>query len=83
MDIREVALRTRSDQMSSKLLRLEEVLSRICLSKSSLLRQVTLGRFPRPVRVGERRIAWLEDEIIAWQAARVAARDEADSGKAA
>jgi prophage regulatory protein len=69
--------------MSSKLLRLEEVLNRVCLSKSSVLRQVTLGQFPRPVRVGERRVAWLEDEIIAWQAARVAVRDEADSGKAA
>jgi prophage regulatory protein len=69
--------------MPSKLLRLEEVLSRVCLSKSSLLRQVGQGVFPRPIRVGERRVAWVEDEIVAWQAARVAARDEADPGQAA
>jgi prophage regulatory protein len=62
--------------MPSKLLRLEEVLARVPISKSSVLRQVSEGLFPRPVRVGERRVAWVEDELIAWQAARIAARDE-------
>jgi prophage regulatory protein len=62
--------------MPSKLLRLEEVLARVPISKSSVLRQVADGLFPRPVRVGERRVAWVEDELIAWQAARIAARDE-------
>jgi prophage regulatory protein len=70
--------------MPSKLLRLEEVLARVPISKSSVLRQVSEGLFPRPVRVGERRVAWVEDELIAWQAARIAARDESSvDGQAA
>jgi prophage regulatory protein len=70
--------------MTSKLLRIEEVLARVPLSKSSLLRQVADGSFPRPVRVGERRVAWVEGEIVAWQTARIAARDEAaHAGQAA
>ena len=70
--------------MTSKLLRIEEVLARICLSKSTLLRQVADGRFPRPVRIGQRRVAWVDDEITTWEKARIAARDEAPlAGQAA
>jgi prophage regulatory protein len=76
MNISGVALILERPTMSSKLLRLEEVLARVPISKSSVLRQVSEGLFPRPVRVGERRVAWVEDEIIAWQAERIAARDE-------
>jgi prophage regulatory protein len=84
MNISGVALILQRPTMPSKLLRLEEVLARVPISKSSVLRQVSEGLFPRPVRVGERRVAWLEDEIVAWQAARVAARDAADqAGQAA
>jgi prophage regulatory protein len=61
--------------MNSKLLRIEEVLARVPLSKSSLLRQVACGTFPRPIRVGERRIAWVDVEVEAWKSACIAARD--------
>ncbi len=67
--------------MPSKLLRLGEVLTRVPISKSSLLRQIAERRFPRPIRVGERRVAWVEDEIAAWEKARVAERDEATDQK--
>ena len=63
--------------MPSKLLRLNEVLSRIPFSKSSLFREIARGRFPRPIRVGERRVAWVDDEIGAWEEACVAERDQA------
>lgn len=33
------------------------------------------GRFPRRVPLGLNSVAWVEDEIIAWQAERIAARD--------
>jgi prophage regulatory protein len=32
------------------------------------------GKFPQPVQLSEARIAWIEDEVDAWQAAKVAAR---------
>lgn len=33
------------------------------------------GRFPRRVQLGPNSVAWVEDEIIDWQAERIAARD--------
>ena len=35
------------------------------------------GQFPKRVKLAENSVAWLEDEIIAWQAERIAARDQA------
>jgi prophage regulatory protein len=33
------------------------------------------GRFPKPVQLSNRRIAYIEEEIDAWIAAKLAARD--------
>jgi predicted DNA-binding transcriptional regulator AlpA len=33
-------------------------------------------KFPQPVEISEARIAWIEDEVDAWQAAKAAARTE-------
>jgi predicted DNA-binding transcriptional regulator AlpA len=32
------------------------------------------GKFPRPVKVSEARIAWIEAEVDEWQTQKVAAR---------
>jgi prophage regulatory protein len=68
---------------SPNLLRLPEVLSRVPLSKSTVLRKVADGSFPRPVRLGERRVAWVENEIIEWEQERIEERDTDNTGKAA
>jgi prophage regulatory protein len=34
------------------------------------------GKFPRRIKVGDRRVGWALDEIIDWIAARKAMRDE-------
>jgi prophage regulatory protein len=33
------------------------------------------GKFPKPVELSEARIAWIEDEVDAWQATKAAQRD--------
>jgi prophage regulatory protein len=33
------------------------------------------GRFPKRVQLGPNSVAWLEDELIAWQTERIAARE--------
>jgi prophage regulatory protein len=40
-----------------------------------ILRLEKEGKFPRRVQVGPNRVAWLESEVEAWVAARVAERD--------
>jgi prophage regulatory protein len=38
-----------------------------------------LHDFPRPVKIGLRSVAWIEDEVDDWIRSRVAARDRASS----
>jgi prophage regulatory protein len=58
-----------------KFLRLPSVLSRVPYSRPNLYRLIRLGRFPRPVSLGGRAVAWVESEVDGWMAERLAARD--------
>ena len=51
----------------------------ISYSKTQLWRKEKDGTFPRRVKVGAQRHAWLEDEIDIWIAARAAEREGAAS----
>jgi prophage regulatory protein len=45
------------------------------LQRSRINELIKLGRFPKPIMVGERTTAWFEDEVAAWQQQRAAERD--------
>ena len=49
-----------------RLLRLPEVLKRTGLGRSALYALMKAGTFPRPLRIGARAVAWLEDEVDEW-----------------
>ena len=55
-------------------IRQDEVLQRTKLSRSTLYELVNAGRFPKPLKLGERINAWSETEITQWQQAQLAAR---------
>jgi prophage regulatory protein len=57
------------------LLRLPRVKNYTGLSRSEIYRRVSEGTFPKPVKLGERASAWPAHEVMAWVAARIAARD--------
>jgi len=61
--------------MATELWRLPHVREAVGLSRSEIYRLVSLKRFPIPVPLGERLIAWRSDEINAWIADRIALRD--------
>lgn len=44
-------------------------------SRAQIWRKVKDGSFPRPVKVGANRNAWLESEIDRWIESLIAARD--------
>ena len=46
-------------------------------TRQHLSRLEKLDRFPRRIMLGERRVAWLEDEVRAWVEARAAEREAA------
>ena len=52
--------------MSTTILRLPQVKGRVGLSRSSIYLAVSQGRFPQPVRLGDRAVGWLESEVEAW-----------------
>jgi predicted DNA-binding transcriptional regulator AlpA len=47
----------------------------ISYSRDHLRRRCKAGTFPMPIKLSERRIAWLEGELHAFVAARAAGRD--------
>ena len=44
------------------------------LSATTLWREVTAGRFPKPVRVSSGRVAWPEHEVSKWMRLRMKRR---------
>jgi predicted DNA-binding transcriptional regulator AlpA len=52
-------------QASNCLLRIDEVLRRVPVSRASLYEGIKLGIYPRPVRIGKRTVAWRERDIAA------------------
>jgi prophage regulatory protein len=51
------------------------------LKRTAIEDLVKRGEFPKPVRLSERRLAWIESELVAWQQERIARRDAIGSGK--
>lgn len=62
--------------MAQYLLKLLEVKKRTRLSKSHIYDLVRKGLFPSPLKLSERSSAWVESEVDAWIASRIAERDE-------
>lgn len=61
-----------------RLLSKKEVCARTTYSRAHLDRLETEGRFPKRVRLGQARVAWVEEEVDDWIAARVAERDSSE-----
>jgi prophage regulatory protein len=64
-----------------KFLRRPEVESATGLPRSTIYERIAAGTFPKPVKIGDKSVAWREAEIIEWQKGRVTARDEASRPK--
>jgi prophage regulatory protein len=64
--------------MSSSNLRLisrAELRTLVPYTLQHILRLEKMGRFPRRIRLGANRVAWLEHDIARWIEARIAERD--------
>ena len=57
----------------AQLLRRRQVEGLVGLRRSAIYAAMAAGRFPRPIHLGPRSVAWLAIEIDAWVAERVAA----------
>ena len=52
--------------MTQKILRLPEVKKRTGLSRSSIYLKASQGSFPKPYKISERAVGWLQSDIDDW-----------------
>ena len=57
-------------------LRLPGVIAKTGLPAASIYELMAAGKFPKQVPLSENRVAWVDEEIDAWQDERIAARDQ-------
>ncbi|MBM4208525.1 MAG: AlpA family phage regulatory protein [Gammaproteobacteria bacterium] len=62
------------------MLKLKAVKEMTGLSRSTLYAYIEMGKFPRQVKLGERCVAWVEEEVATWLEARITERDASNSG---
>jgi prophage regulatory protein len=58
-----------------RIIRLPQVLNAIGEARSTVYRRIAGGTFPKPVKLGAKSVVWVEDEIAAYNEARIAERD--------
>ena len=58
-----------------RFLRLTEILRRVPYSEAHIWRLEKAGKFPRRVRIGANRIAWVESEVNNWVSSKLPERD--------
>jgi prophage regulatory protein len=56
-----------STETPERILRLNTVLDRTGLTRSTLYRKVQAGTFPAPLKIAQRCSGWREGDIRAWQ----------------
>lgn len=58
-----------------KILRLRQVLEITGLSRSTLYAYIQKAEFPGQVKLGPKRVGWIEDEVIGWIKERIRFRN--------
>lgn len=60
-----------------RLLKLKDVMLQTGLARSTVYKYIAENRFPKPVSLGERNVAWVQSEIDDWITSKISERDEA------
>ena len=59
---------------SDVLVTMTELEALTCLSKPTIYQMIREDRFPRQVRLGPNKVAWLRSEVLAWIGQRASER---------
>lgn len=49
------------------MLSIKQVLAKVPFSRATIYREMEAGRFPKAKQITPHRIAWFEEDILAWQ----------------
>jgi len=58
-----------------KLIKLKTVMDCTGLARSTVYKFIAEGRFPKPVKLGARMVAWVEEEVEDWILSKISLRD--------
>ncbi|MEL4247431.1 helix-turn-helix transcriptional regulator [Shewanella xiamenensis] len=58
-----------------KLIKLKVVIEITCLTKATIYRMIAERMFPKQVPLGERSVAWVEEDVLNWIAERIDVRN--------
>lgn len=67
----------------ARILRRPDVEQRTGLKRAAIYAKMREGNFPKPIKLGERAVGWIEHEVEEWIAARIAARNANRAGSSA
>lgn len=67
---------TTNTLQEKRLIRLPRVKELTTLPTSAIYAAIAAGHFPKQIKIGERAVAWLESDVMAWIDARVAESKE-------
>ena len=67
--------------MMDRVLRLDDVITTVGMSRSAIYARVVDGRFPAPVKITQRSVGWLESELAQWIGERRDARSRRSDTK--
>lgn len=56
---------------NQRLIRRKEVQAKTGLGASSIYAEMAKGKFPKPIHISERRVAWIESDIDGWIVERI------------
>ena len=59
---------------NQRLIRRKEVQVKTGLGASSIYAEMSKGKFPKPIQISTRRVAWIESEVDSWIAERISSR---------
>jgi len=63
------------------IIRMPEVERLTTLSGSEIYKRMNAGKFPRSIKLGNRAVGWVKEEVDAYVAATIAARDSGNQRK--
>ncbi len=55
-----------NEMQGCKMIRMKGVIEATGLSRSAIYQKVAAGQFPKQVKLGERSVGWLVDEVVGW-----------------
>ena len=60
-----------------RFIKMKEVMAKTGLARATIYKYIANNKFPKSVSLGDRAVAWIENEVEEWMLERIAERDEA------